>query len=82
MYNAALTWLPVRHDDHGHQHFRHIDQSWRIVMELNGEWRDKTAIDGDDERNTGGNVIFATAGLRWENWQVVHTNCTCNPDCR
>ncbi len=64
MYNAAVIWSPASHSHHGDAHTRHMDQSWQFVLELNGEWRDKTDVDGDNDRNTGGNVIFGTAGLR------------------
>lgn len=65
MYNAAVIWSPASHSHHGDAHASHIDQSWQFVLELNGEWRDKTDVDGDSDRNTGGNVIFGTTGLRW-----------------
>lgn len=65
MYNGALIWSPASHSHHGDPHSSHTDQSWQFVLELNGEWRDKTEVDGDKDKNTGGNVIFATAGLRW-----------------
>lgn len=65
MYNAAIVWSPASHSHHGDAHANHIDQSWQFVLELNGEWRDKTELDGSNDRNTGGNVIFGTAGLRW-----------------
>ena len=35
------------------------------MLEVNGEWRDKTEVGGGKDGNTGGNVIFASAGLRW-----------------
>lgn len=65
MYNAAVIWAPASHSHHEGAHDNHIDQSWQIVLELNGEWRDRTETDGGSERNTGGNVIFGTTGLRW-----------------
>jgi hypothetical protein len=63
-YNAAVVWSPApqTHDDHAHSH---SDQNWLLVLELNGEWRGKTQVDKEKDRNTGGNAIFATAGRRW-----------------
>ena len=42
-----------------------FDQTWQFVLEVNGEWRDKTEVDGASDKNTGGNVVFGTAGVRW-----------------
>lgn len=65
MYNAAIIWSPASHSHHGDAPSSHTDQTWQLVLEMNGEWRDKTEVDSHKDRNTGGNVIFATAGLRW-----------------
>jgi hypothetical protein len=62
MYNAAVVWSPPPHTHHVHAH---TDQRWQLVLELNGEWRDKTQVNSVKDNNTGGNVIFATVGLRW-----------------
>jgi hypothetical protein len=65
MYNVAVVWSPVSHSHRGDALADHIDQSWQAVLELNGEWRDNTEVDGSSDKNTGGNAIFGTAGLRW-----------------
>lgn len=48
-----------RHHDHG----PHAE--WDAVLELNGEWRDKVDIDGADDNNTGGHVLFIAPGVRY-----------------
>ncbi len=65
MYNAAVLWVPANHSHHSDTSTSHTEQTWLYVLELNGEWHDNTEIDGSDEDNTGGDVIFASAGLRW-----------------
>jgi hypothetical protein len=65
MYNGAVIWTPASHSHHGDAHSSHVDQTWQFVLEVNGEWRDKTEVDGASDKNTGGNVIFGTAGVRW-----------------
>ncbi len=69
LYNAAVLWSPAsqshRHSHHDAASNHHTEQAWQYVLELNGEWHDKTEIDGSQDDNTGGDVIFASAGLRW-----------------
>jgi hypothetical protein len=67
MYNAAMLWSP---NSHSHNHrgaasHHHPEQAWQFVLEMNGEWHDKTEVSGSKDDNTGGDVIFASAGLRW-----------------
>ena len=65
MYNGAVIWSPASHSHHSSPHTSHTDQTWQYVLEMNGEWRDKTEVDSRKDGNTGGNLIFASAGLRW-----------------
>jgi len=46
-----------------HDHGPHAE--WDAVLELNGEWRDKVDIDGTDDNNTGGHVLFISPGVRY-----------------
>ena len=50
---------------HHHDHSSHNHSGWDLMFELNGEWRDKVDVDGVDDGNTGGNVIFAAPGIRF-----------------
>lgn len=35
-----------------------------LVLELNGEWHDKEEVAGEREKNSGGNVVFLSPGVR------------------
>lgn len=35
-----------------------------LILEINGEFRDKVEIDGTDNDNSGGNLVFISPGLR------------------
>jgi len=49
-----------------HAHHNHGPHGeWDVVLELNGEWRDKVDIDGADDNNTGGHVLFVAPGIRY-----------------
>jgi hypothetical protein len=65
------------HEGHTHSHVKspkgavaphdHRDQAattWDLILEANGDWRDRVSIGGIEEENTGGNVIFLSAGSR------------------
>lgn len=79
-YNLALSYrlggeAAHRHEDahDGHEH-RHRDAApasapgsgfaWDLVLELNGEWQDRQRIRGVEERDTGGNQVYLSPGLR------------------
>ena len=57
-YNAALSYR--LHGDH--HHASHTD--WDLMLELNGEWREKENIDGETNRNSGGNLVYLSPGIR------------------
>lgn len=67
-YDLALSRpLIVAEDHRGHSHSHHshgLLSTTTLVMELNGEWRDKVDIDGMDADNTGGNLVYFSLGLR------------------
>ena len=48
-----------------HDHSAHSHGGWDAILELNGEWRDKTEIRGNKDNNTGGNQVFASPGVRY-----------------
>lgn len=41
--------------------------NWDLVMELNGEWRDREEIHGAEQADTGGNVVYLSPGVRYLN---------------
>jgi hypothetical protein len=63
-YNLGLVYAlsgagGEDHHAHGHSHAQ-----WDLILELNGEWRDKNEIEGEKDANTGGDVIFLSPGVR------------------
>lgn len=48
---------------HEHHHDA-APMTWDLILEANGDWRDRVSIDGLAQGNTGGNVIFLSAGTR------------------
>lgn len=41
--------------------------NWDLVMELNGEWRDREQIHGARQGDSGGNVVYLSPGVRYLN---------------
>ena len=67
-YNAALstplsTFFKSSHDHSNHSHDNHITDNLNLVLEMNGEWRDRIEIDNETESNSGGNVVYVSPGL-------------------
>jgi hypothetical protein len=79
-YNAALSYRLIggAQDDHHHEanaqpghHDTNI--TFDLIVELNGEWRDKQEINGILDENTGGNTIMLSPGIRMtkkERWSA------------
>jgi hypothetical protein len=42
-----------------------VTNSWDLALELNGEWRDMVSISGEQQDNTGGNVVYLASSLRF-----------------
>lgn len=72
-YNLAFAWpLYASGSDHHHDHdddHHHVHEPGFLrgldaVLELNGDWRDRVESGGVDEKNTGGNVIYLSPGVR------------------
>jgi hypothetical protein len=60
--------MPHSHNGQSHHH-DHTALSPRglvidAVLELNGEWQAKQTISGEDDPNSGGNVVFLSPGVR------------------
>jgi hypothetical protein len=45
-------------------HEHHDGPAWDFVLEANGDWRDKVNIDGEIDENTGGHILYLSAGTR------------------
>lgn len=52
-YNAAVSYTPLAGD-----------LLWDLILELNGEFKQKQDIDGIDDPNSGGNVLLLSPGTR------------------
>lgn len=68
-YNAAYSFRVSPAPDHGHAHGDdqpHSHTAFDLMLELNGEWRDKDEVAGTSKSNTGGNLIFLSPGLRYK----------------
>ncbi len=68
-YNLSLshpiyTAAAAGHQGHQHDH-RELPSAFStaFIFEINGEWRDRTEIRGETERNSGGNLVYLSPGL-------------------
>jgi len=59
--NAALSYRMNSGHDH---HDEHTHIQWDLILELNGEWREKEDIDGETNDDSGGLIVFASPGVR------------------
>ena len=63
--NLALAYrLGGAETNDGHHHDEHNHHFWDVILELNGEWRDKDEIDGDTNGNSGGTLVSLAPGVR------------------
>ncbi len=67
-YNLALSHRLERvmhdHPAGAHQGGQHEHLALDLVLELNGEWRQKQSIDGESDDNSGGHTLFLSPGAR------------------
>lgn len=70
-YNLSLAWplYAFEADHHDHADHQHVhSHGWLrgvdIVLEMNGDWRERVESAGEHQANTGGNVIYLSPGLR------------------
>lgn len=63
-YNIALVYSLSGKEGDAHEGHKHSHLKWDIMLELNGEYREKNESDGDKEDNSGGKVIFLSPGIR------------------
>lgn len=61
-YNAAVSYRA----------FLNKELTWDVIIEANGEWKDKQEIGGVRDENSGENAIFLTPGTRvsWKQWSA------------
>lgn len=64
LYNAAFSWR-IPGSDHPHAEGKsHFHPAWDLIVEANGEHRQKEEVDGGKDGNTGGSVVYLSPGLR------------------
>ena len=77
-YNLSLSHpiystAPVGHEGHDHHHSSlEAGMSVSLILEINGEWRDRTEIRGQTERHSGGNLLYFSPGVSIRNgdWTI------------
>ena len=68
--NAGALPQPMHHGagrskEHHHEApVRAAGPALDLVLELNGEWHDKEEVAGEREKNSGGNVVYLSPGVR------------------
>ena len=67
-YNLAVSYRTTipkgGHDHHHHQHQADIFDYIDLVIELNGDTRQRVNIDGESEEHTGGHTLYLSPGMR------------------
>ncbi|RKZ50017.1 MAG: transporter [Gammaproteobacteria bacterium] len=67
-YNFALSYRTTipegDHDHHNHKHQGNIVDYIDMVLELNGDSRQRVDIAGETEKHTGGHTLYISPGLR------------------
>ena len=56
---TLYNWNYLAHHTHQHSHV-----AWDLILELNGEVREKNSIDGQKESNSGGDRLYLSPGIR------------------
>jgi len=63
-YNLGLVYGLSGGHEEAHRGHDHSHLKWDLMLELNGEYREKNDVDGENDVNTGGDVIFLSPGVR------------------
>ena len=72
-YSVAVAHRLGENDSHAH-HDHGPHSNWDLILELNGEWREKVDIDGVTDDDTGGHTLFVAPGIRYgaaQNWAAA-----------
>lgn len=75
-YRFAKSAVSHHHDSDeagfDHEHHDNIEyipdnfsKYWEIIVELNGDWRDKVMVGNEVENHTGGNIVYLNSGFRY-----------------
>jgi len=67
-YNFAFSYRTTipegGHDHHHHKHQGNIIDYIDMIVELNGDSRQRVDINGESEEHTGGHTLYISPGLR------------------
>lgn len=63
-YNLGIVYTLFNDVHPGAEHHDHSHVTWDVMLELNGENRQKNEIDGNKEDNSGGDIIYLSPGIR------------------
>lgn len=63
-YNLGIVYALFADPHPGTGHHDHSHVTWDVMLELNGENRRKNEIDGNEEDNSGGDIIYLAPGVR------------------
>ena len=67
-YNLALSWRAYSpeggHDHHHHTNTFNIVDYMDLAIELNGDVRGHVEIAGEEEKNSGGHIVYLSPGVR------------------
>lgn len=69
-YNVGVAYR-IGGESHDHGSYTHQHTAWDLVLELNGLWSDEKKIAGVIDRESDGNEVFLSPGLRYvanEHW--------------
>jgi hypothetical protein len=72
-YSVAVAHRLGESDSHAH-HDHGAHAAWDLILELNGEWREKVDINGVSDGDTGGHALFFAPGIRYSathNWAAA-----------
>ncbi len=63
-YNAAIAYR-IGSGEPGLMDITKGEVAWDLVLELNGQWRDKQTVNGIVDGNSGGNQLYFSPGVRF-----------------
>lgn len=71
-YNVGVSYRLGGKTDHHHSHenathqdralYKHL--AWDLILEINGEWRQKQKVGGNKNKNSGGSLVYLSPGVR------------------
>ena len=65
-YNIGVFYrLPEAAHEHGLESVPHGHSNWDVGLELNGEWQQRERIDGVEQEDSGGNMLYLSPGVRY-----------------